>query len=135
MEYRLEKKRIILLIALAVLVCFTLLSLYPREGSTDSFFRDPENLKHLVENQDSPYLLLDVRTPSEYSSGYIPTAHNLPLQILGENLPETPRDSLIILYCRSGNRSSQAARLLQKEGYTNVVDFGGINRWPYGLNR
>ncbi|WP_319417396.1 rhodanese-like domain-containing protein [Marispirochaeta aestuarii] len=135
MEYRLERKRIILYIALAILVSFTLLSLYPRDGSGDSPYRDPENLKQLVDDQDSSYLLLDVRTPSEYSSGYIPTAQNLPLQILGENLPETSRDSLIILYCRSGNRSSQAARLLQKEGYTNVVDFGGINRWPYGLNR
>jgi len=135
MEYRLEKKRIILVIALAVLVSLTLLSLYPREVAETSPYGDPENLQQLIESRETPYLLLDVRTPSEYAAGYIPTARNLPLQSIPDTLPEAPRDSLIILYCRSGNRSAQAAKLLQKEGYTNIVDFGGINRWPYELNR
>lgn len=135
MEYRLGKNGISISIALVGLVAFALLSLYPRESADSSGFRDPENLKLLVEEENTPHLLLDVRTPAEYKSGYIPTADNLPLQVIENQLPAVPKDSLLILYCRSGNRSAQAKRILEKAGYTKVVDFGGINRWPFELNR
>jgi rhodanese-related sulfurtransferase len=134
MKHRLETKRIVLYLVILGLAVFTLLSLYPREPGDSSTYRDPEQLRQLVEEQSTPHLLLDVRTPAEYTSGHIPTARNLPLQIIAENLPAAPRDSLIILYCRSGNRSAQAKRILENEGYTNIVDFGGINRWPWELS-
>ncbi|WP_319561703.1 rhodanese-like domain-containing protein [Marispirochaeta sp.] len=135
MEYKLQKNGILFAIALVGLVSFALLSLYPRETGDSSGFRDPEKLQLLIEEESTPYLLLDVRTPVEYKSGYIPTAENLPLQVIGNNPPAVEKDSLLIVYCRSGNRSAQAKRFLEKEGFTNVVDFGGINRWPFELNR
>ena len=135
MNYRLNKKQILVSLIFVFLASFTLLSLYSQENTRTSPYRDPETLQQLIGTKDIPYLLLDVRTPGEFDSGYIPTAENLPLQIIGDKLPQVPKDSLVILYCRSGNRSAQAKRILENEGYTNIVDFGGINRWPFEIIR
>lgn len=71
--------------------------------------------------------LIDVRTPSEYSSGHIDGAANLPLQNMQAGLlPSTDKDKTIYVYCHSGNRSTQAAALLKKAGYQNVVNLGAM---------
>ncbi|MGM9619745.1 MAG: rhodanese-like domain-containing protein [Oscillospiraceae bacterium] len=77
------------------------------------------------------YIILDVRTVEEYSEKHIPGAVNIPNETIGsEDIPELPdKDQLILVYCRSGNRSKQAAEKLVKLGYTNIVEFGGINDW------
>ena len=92
-------------------------------------YSDEEVLTGLIESGDTDYILVDVRTPEEYAEGYIPTAINILLSEIGENPPTENRDALIILYCRSGNRSSQAQRILEGLGYTNVHNFGGIIDW------
>ena len=76
-------------------------------------------------------ILLDVRTPEEFASGHIPGAVNLPNEDIGtEEIPSLPdKDKLILVYCRSGNRSKQAAQKLVNLGYTNIVEFGGIMDW------
>ena len=81
---------------------------------------------------ESGYILLDVRTPEEYAAGHIPGAINIPNEVIGSDpIPELPDlDQLILVYCRSGNRSKQASEKLAQLGYTNVVEFGGINDWP-----
>jgi rhodanese-related sulfurtransferase len=78
------------------------------------------------------YILLDVRTPEEFADKHIPGAVNVPNETIGSaEIPELPdKDQLILVYCRSGNRSKQAAAKLAALGYTNVVEFGGINIWP-----
>jgi len=86
-----------------------------------------------VDEQSVPHILIDVRTPQEFSQGHIPTAVNIQVDSIGADLPDVPKDQLIIVYCRSGNRSAQAARILENAGFTEVVDFGGINRWPYDI--
>ena len=93
-------------------------------------YSDPAVLKELIES-GGEYHLVDVRTPEEYGSGYIPTAVNIPLSTIAENPPAEDKDALIILYCRSGNRSGQAQSILRELGYTNVRNFGGIIDWPY----
>jgi phage shock protein E len=93
-------------------------------------YRSPEALEQLIAEETEPYLLVDVRTPDEYNSGFIPSAVNIPVQELPEKLPDVDKESLIILYCRSGNRSATARRIFMDAGFTNVIDFGGINRWP-----
>lgn len=80
----------------------------------------------------SGYILLDVRTPQEYSEKHIPGAINIANESIGtQDIPELPdKDQLILVYCRSGNRSRQASEKLAKLGYTNIVEIGGINSWP-----
>ena len=80
---------------------------------------------------DENYVILDVRTAQEFASGHIPGAVLLPNETIGtEDIPLLPdKDQLILVYCRSGNRSKQAAEKLAQLGYTNIVEFGGINSW------
>ena len=87
--------------------------------------------------KDSGYILLDVRTQSEYDSGHIPGAICLPNESIGGEAPaQLPdKNQTIYVYCRSGNRSKQASAKLAALGYTNVVEFGGINSWPGEVER
>ena len=82
--------------------------------------------------EESGYLILDVRTPEEFAEKHIPGAINIPNETIGsEPIPELPdKDQLILVYCRSGNRSKQASEKLAALGYTNIVEFGGIHDWP-----
>ncbi len=81
---------------------------------------------------ETGYIVLDVRTPQEYAERHIPGAINIPNEIIGtEEIKELPnKKQLILVYCRSGNRSKQASEKLVKLGYTNIVEFGGIIDWP-----
>ena len=81
--------------------------------------------------EESGYIILDVRTPEEYRERHIPNAINIPNETIGsEDIQELPdRDQLILVYCRSGNRSKQASGKLAELGYTNIVEIGGINDW------
>ena len=82
--------------------------------------------------EESGYIILDVRTAQEYGEKHIPGAINIANEsICTEDIPELPdKDQLILVYCRSGNRSKQASEKLVKLGYTNIVEIGGINSWP-----
>ena len=82
--------------------------------------------------EEEGYIILDVRTAAEYDEKHIPGAINIPNETIGTDaIPELPdKDQLILVYCRSGNRSKQASEKLVKLGYTNVVEFGGIIDWP-----
>ena len=81
---------------------------------------------------ESDYIILDVRTPEEFSEKHIPGAINIANETIGSGeIPELPdKDQLILVYCRSGNRSKQASEKLVALGYTNIIEFGGINDWP-----
>lgn len=83
----------------------------------------------IEDNKDA--LILDVRTAAEYESGHIPNAVNLSNEDIQAGKVDSLKDKsqLIMVYCRSGNRSRQAAQKLAELGYTNVVDFGGIQSW------
>jgi len=79
----------------------------------------------------SDYIILDARTAEEYNTEYIPDAVNVPNENIGQyEIPELPdKGRLIMVCCRSGNRSKQASEKLVDLGYTNIVEFGGINDW------
>ena len=81
---------------------------------------------------DTDFVILDVRTLEEYQEKHIPGAVCVPNETIGSGeIPELPdKEQLILVYCRSGNRSKQAARKLAEQGYTNIVEFGGILSWP-----
>lgn len=82
--------------------------------------------------EEKDYIILDVRTPEEFAEKHIPNAINVPNETIGtEEISEFPdKEQLILVYCRSGNRSKQASEKLVALGYNNVYEFGGINSWP-----
>lgn len=85
-----------------------------------------------IMNEQSGYIILDVRRADEFAAGHIPGAINIPNESIGKGeIPLLPdKDQLILVYCRSGNRSKQASAKLVALGYTNIVEFGGILDWP-----
>lgn len=93
-----------------------------------------EEAKGMMDTQE--VIILDVREQSEYDSGHIPGAVLLPVGSIDEEtaaavIPE--KDSTVLVYCRSGNRSKTASSGLAGLGYTNIYEFGGINTWPYEI--
>ncbi|MFQ6832023.1 rhodanese-like domain-containing protein [Butyricicoccus pullicaecorum] len=93
-----------------------------------------EEAKEMMDTQE--VIVLDVREQNEYDSGHIPGAVLLPVGTIDEDtaaavIPE--KDSTVLVYCRSGNRSKTASSALAELGYTNIYEFGGINSWPYEI--
>lgn len=88
-----------------------------------------EGIERMAADED--FILLDVRRADEFAAGHIPGAVNLPNEKIGtEEIASLPnKNQTIYIYCRSGNRSKQAAEKLAAQGYTNIVEFGGINDW------
>ena len=84
-----------------------------------------------IMQSDEDYIILDVRTHEEFAQGHIPDALNIPNEAIGsEQIPQLPdKEQTILVYCRSGNRSKQASEKLAALGYTNILEFGGINTW------
>ncbi|HEY9594189.1 MAG TPA: rhodanese-like domain-containing protein [Spirochaetia bacterium] len=75
--------------------------------------------------------VVDVRTVAEFRDGAYPGAINIPLSLIPLKMKELePKDKPIVLYCASGARSGQAARLLKAAGFTDVVNAGGLDDMP-----
>ena len=81
--------------------------------------------------RDDGHVIVDVRRQDEYDAGHIPGAILIPNETISGNSPEAlpDYDQIILVYCRSGNRSKQASEKLAAMGYKNVYEFGGINSW------
>ena len=88
-----------------------------------------EKLAEIIAAADPNTYLLDVRTEAEYNAGAIPTAINIPFDVIADNLPTEDRSARIIVYCRSGNRSGIAQDTLEGLGFTDVTNFGGVSNW------
>jgi rhodanese-related sulfurtransferase len=73
-------------------------------------------------------LLIDTRTPGEFSSGHIEGAVNIPHNLIAQKIGDHPKDQTIIVYCHSGARSGAAKRALEQAGYTRVVNGGSLSR-------
>lgn len=89
----------------------------------------PMDYQNNFVQKKTEHLLIDVRTPEEFATGIIAGAINIPVDQIAQRLSEIPKDEPVVLYCRSGNRSNQAAQILQGEGYTQIYDLGGIGQW------
>lgn len=89
-----------------------------------------EEAKQMMEKDDG-HVIVDVRRQDEYDAGHIPGAVLIPNESIGTEQPEELPDlnQIILIYCRSGNRSKQAAQKLFDMGYTNIYEFGGIIDW------
>lgn len=84
-----------------------------------------------IMSTEKDYILLDARTQEEYADGHIPGAICVPNETIGTEPPgQLPdKEQMVLVYCRSGSRSKQAAAKLAAMGYTNIVEFGGIMDW------
>lgn len=96
-----------------------------------------EEAKSMVEERPDA-VILDVREQDEYDAGHIPGAVLLPVGTINEEtaasaIPE--KATVILVYCRSGNRSKTASQALVDLGYTQIYEFGGIKDWPYEVKR
>ena len=95
-----------------------------------------EEAKKMMDTQE--VIVLDVREKDEFDAGHIPGAVLLPVgTVSGETaaavIPEL--NSVVLVYCRSGNRSRTASSALAELGYTNIYEFGGIHTWPYEVEK
>lgn len=85
-----------------------------------------------IMDSEKDIIILDVRTPEEYSLGHIGNAINVPNEIIKGEVSELPdKNQKILVYCRSGVRSKEASAKLGLAGYKNILEFGGIIDWKY----
>ena len=103
----------------------------PRRANQKYLTLTPEEAKARLDEAED-VILLDVRTQEEFDGGHIPGAVCLPNEDISADLPlPFDKDAEILVYCRSGRRSAEAAEKLADMGYANAADFGGIIDWPY----
>ena len=114
---------------LMTLLCSFVLSACAQESAFHQI--SAKEALEIMETEED-YIILDVRTQEEYDEKHIPGAILIPNETIGsDEIKELPdKDQLILVYCRSGNRSKQASKKLTELGYTNIYEFGGINDWP-----
>ena len=125
-------KRII--IAVSVVLMLISLLVGCNDGNKNVYEQiTPDEAKALMDSEDG-YIILDVRTPEEFAERHIEGAILIPDYEIGEKAESilTDKEQLILVYCRSGRRSKNAASELATLGYTNIKEFGGINDWKYG---
>ena len=134
-------KKIILIIIILTLIIIGVVCIMNRKE------RNIENeviIKHVSMNdivqimeENENYIILDVRTQAEYNQGHIPNAICIPNETIDENVVNKllDKNQMILVYCRSGNRSKQAAEKLKKLGYTDLIEFGGIIDWKGEIER
>lgn len=122
----------IVLKILAVIIIFLLVVGCSNEKTTTGTMGKitVEEVKTIVDNKDENYVLIDVREDYEFNEGHIPGAVNIPLGNI--TTVDYSKEKTLIVYCRSGNRSNQAAIKLKNMGY-NVKDMGGILDWTYEI--
>lgn len=119
-------KKIMLLVSVLVLATVGIVLFTSNQSEITKI--DVETLQKRLENDET--ILLDVREVDEYIGGHIKEAVNAPLSSLNETELPYPKDEPIYVICRSGNRSAQAAQLLQQRGYTEIYDVsGGMIAW------
>ena len=125
------KKVLILIILLCALV--TGCGEKSDEGMVKVEYITVNEVKKVIDNYDNnkDYVIIDVRTSGEYVSGHLKGAINIPVDQIG-NI-DISKDKKIIVYCRSGSRSNNAAIQLINLGYNKVYDMGGIINWNYDL--
>lgn len=134
-------KKIILLIIIVIII---IMGVVFKMNKKENVIKKDTDIQHVSMNdivqimeENENYIILDVRTLEEYTQGHIPNAICIPNETIDESvvnkLPD--KNQMILVYCRSGNRSKQAAEKLKKLGYTNLIEFGGIIDWKGEIER
>ena len=127
------------IVLLTTLLSFTILltSCYEgytsKEGEPLKKYLPPEQLKELTQQPDSSIWIIDVRPHDLYEEGHIPTAKSYSSSVIMDKLNEIPKDQYLIVYCETGGRAQNVIKMLEEEGYTKMMNWGGVTRWPYEL--
>lgn len=103
-------------------------------AQSDSYHKiDAETARQMIDAAEQEVTIVDVRTEEEYKEGHLAQALLIPVETIGNEMPEALPDpeAALIIYCRSGRRSKEAADKLVGLGYQKVYDMGGIIDWPY----
>ena len=126
-------KRLMLFAILAAILAGCVMIVWGVNASDKklSFTRITQDEAKEMMEKDDGHVILDVRREDEYAAGHISGAICIPNETIYKDRPEElpDLDQVILVYCRSGNRSKRAARMLYEMGYTQVYEFGGIIDW------
>lgn len=129
-----KKTSVIFSICIVMIVCFSVYILYKNLRPSKGLPYEQISMEQAVEYMEygSEYVLLDVRDQEEFAEGHIPGAICIPVGEIKGSVEDTlkEKEQMIYVYCRSGNRSKTAAKVLCDMGYTNVTEIGGIIDWP-----
>ena len=128
------KKQIAFITAVMFLLttgCISVDQMTSSDVTARSYTHISQDTAKTMMGQDDGHIIVDVRRQDEYDAGHIPGAVLIPNESISEVRPEElpDLDQVILIYCRSGNRSRQAAQKLFNMGYTHVYEFGGITDW------
>lgn len=126
---KISQRTLFLLVALVALGVTVFALATTRNAAVGAQALSPAAYQSQFTASNTRHLLLDVRTPQEFASGHIPGAVNISVESLASRLNEVQMGQPIVVYCRSGNRSAQAAQILASAGYSTVYDLGGIIDW------
>lgn len=112
-----------------LLVCTLFLCSCNNEKKEEKTVLEPVTCNEMLELVDDGAVLIDVRTLAEYNAQHLDGAINLPVDDIGDTIKNkvTDKETKIVLYCRSGNRSATAGQTLIDMGYKNVYDMGGMS--------
>lgn len=132
-----ENKKMIVILAVIIIVAIGVFIFNNnRESDTQYVKISAKEAKEIIDTERN-IIILDVRREDEYQTGHIEDAVCIPNEVISNQaeslLPDKEQE--ILVYCRSGNRSRQAANKLLDLGFTNVKDFGGIIDWPYEITK
>jgi len=107
------------------------------DGDTSDYKQINMEMAKSIFEIPGDYIILDVRREDEFNEGHIPGAINISNESIGDKEPEILNDKnqTIYVYCRSGNRSKQAAERLYNMGYKNIIEFGGIIDWTGDIEK
>jgi Rhodanese-related sulfurtransferase len=136
-----SKRNLIAVLALLLTFCGVFTGCDTGSAVDDAKLPSVQNIsvaeaKALIDRNavSADFIILDVRTPSEYAQGHIPGALNLDYYASFEaSLSAFDKTKTYLVYCRTGNRSASAARLMLDNGFAAIYNMqGGINAWISG---
>ncbi len=104
------------------------------DGDSLLAYLAPADLQVLTQTPDPDIWLIDVRPSSSYVGGHIPTALSYPSSEIASRLGELPLTQYLIVHCETGIRAQGVITdVLEPNGYTRFMNWGGVTRWPYAL--
>ena len=133
-----KMRKIVCKVLSALLCIFSFVGCNQKETTMKNTYEQitPAEAKGIMDSEHN-YIILDVRTEEEFAEGHIADAILIPDYEIAEKAESvlTDKDQQILVYCRSGRRSKNAASQLVELGYSNVKEFGGIIDWPYEITK